>query len=245
MLGNDFNPVTGQIELVESYEYNPATTAVLFEDWNARTTAGSGWNWAYTIAGTAVTNAIIATTAGNIGLLRQQITHSAANTCSSLANMSAFTSTITGSGIITIEARLLVEANTTNVTEREVWVGLGDATTVTPTNGVFIGFAGLTAANPFWQGRTVQASVTTTSSSVVSAVTNSTYTYLKYVINATSTSVAFYVNNTLITTMALSGSALSLYPVFYFRSVSSAAATGYGVNHDLYKMTYTFTNQRL
>jgi hypothetical protein len=244
MLGNDFNPITGQIELVESYEYNPALTSVLYEDWTARTQTGSGWNWQQTNVGTTWSTNIIASTTLAMGIMRQQITHSAANTATSVNNLGTITKTITGSGIITVESRMWIEANTTNVTARELWIGLSDTTTVTPTNAVFIGFAGLTAANPNWQGRKIEASAITTSASVVAPVANSTWTYLKYVINAASTSVEFFVNNVSITTLALTGTARSMFPAYYMRSVSSAAATQYGNNQDFYKVTHQFTNPR-
>jgi len=150
----------------------------------------------------------------------------------------------TGSGIITVEARVLIDANPANVTAREYWLGLSDTTTVTPTNGLFIGFSGLTAGAPFWQGKSISSSVTQISLSTVAAVTNATWTYLKIVVSADGTNVDMYVDNALITSMGFAASK-SLFPAFYFRSVSSAAAAAYGMNQDFYKLTYQFTTARI
>ena len=238
-LGTRFNPLTAQIESVQNNEFNPAQGAVIPEDWTARSTTGV-WNWAFTNSGTtwSVTNQQLG--ADRPGSIRQQITHSAANTAVSAGNLGNVAQTVLTGGAIRVDALVRVQAPTANVTTREYWLGLADATTATPTNAVFIGFDN---AN-FWRPRSVVGGVITTGTSVSAPVLNNTWAYLRLDVNADATSMSVYVNATLVETIALPGTALALWPTFYFRSVSSAAATAYFVDQDFYRFQKRFNTVR-
>ena len=243
MIGTEYNPVTGQVEIVDHGEFNPADYGEIFEDWRARLNTGEGWNWGPTAVGTTWAVSLPNATAGIQGILRQQITHSAAGTATHIYSLGATQNLSLTGGRIVIDARVRPEAATTNVTEREYWLGLMSNTTILPTHGVFIGFAGL--GSPNWQGRSVVSSVATTSTSTVAAVQNNTWTTLRIEINETATSADFFVNNVSIATLSLPGTVRGMFPAFYMRSVSTAAATAYGVNQDFYRLRQYFTTPRI
>jgi hypothetical protein len=238
-LGNRFNPLTAQVESVQNNEFNPARYVQIQEDWTPRTTAGI-WNWAFTNTGAtwAVTNQQLG--AQYPGAIRQQITHSAANTSLSVGNLGTVAQTLLTGGAIRIDAVVRVQAPTTNVTVREYWLGLADTTTATPTNAVFIGFNN----SNFWRPRSIVGGVITTGTSVAAAVSNNVWTYLRIEINAAATSMDVYVNSTLVETLALPGTARAMWPTFYFLSTSTAAATAYFIDQDFYRFQKSFSTVR-
>lgn len=238
-LGTRFNPLTAQIENVQNNEFNPAQYSQIQEDWTARTTVGQ-WNWAFTNTGAtwSVTNQQLG--AQHPGTIRQQITHSAANTSASIGNLGNVAQTLLTGGAIRIDALVRVQAAPANVINREYWVGLANTTTVTPTEAVFIGFTG---AN-FWRPRSVVGGVVTTGTSVSAPVLNNTWTYLRIEINAAATSMSVFVNATLVETIALPGTARAMWPTFYFLSISSAAAAAYFVDQDFYRFQKRFDTVR-
>jgi len=243
MIGNDFNIITGQIELVDQNEFNPALEAVIIEDWLARLQTGQGFSWSSANVGSVWFSALRNSTVGRAGEYRQQITHFSANTSTSVVNLGSFTSIRTAEGEITIEGSVQVEGQTANVTNRQYWLGIQDTTTVTPNNAVLIGFNGLTGA-AFWEGRTIQGGTTVTSATATTAVTNLDWVYLKIVINPASTLATFFINGAQLTTLALNGTVLSMFPAFRMQSTSSAAATAYGINQDFYVLRKYFTTPR-
>ena len=152
---------------------------------------------------------------------------------------SATTSSIfLGSGILTIEFLVMIDALSTS----NVYIGLGRGAVLSePTSGVYFFYASGTNSGK-WVGKTAAASVRSSANSA-NTVTAGQWDRLKIVVNAAASSVSFYVNGSEITNSPLATNIPTL-AVSPMAVLNYAGASTIIVNIDLFSMTYALTTPR-